>query len=92
MCSCKRFVSASTGSDPKLTVKEFKLTPQPDVTGMFRHMLKLAEAGKIRAAAVAVHADRVDTGSSYALGNGDIAHLVLACQRVIYRLLQEEGD
>lgn len=86
MCGCKQKRAAEK---PTLTVTEFKKTPQSDVVGVLKHMLELAEAGHIRAVAVVAQADRINTSSCYALGNGDIAHLVLACNRVISRLLQE---
>jgi hypothetical protein len=58
---------------------------------MLRHMLHLAEAGHIRAVAVAVHSDIADTGTGFALGDGDIAHLVLALERTKLRLLNESN-
>jgi hypothetical protein len=57
-------------------VLEFKKVAQGDVVGMLKEMLAMARSGHLRAAAVAVHADIGDTGGCFALGDGDIAHLV----------------
>jgi hypothetical protein len=71
-------------------VLKFKKEAQQDVVGMFKHMTEMARAGHIRAAAVAVHTDVEDTGSAFALGNGNIAQLVCSLERVKKRLLEIE--
>jgi hypothetical protein len=70
-------------------VLEFKKVAQGDVVGMLKEMLAMARSGHLRAAAVAVHADTGDTGGAFALGNGDIAHLVCSLERIKQRLLEE---
>jgi hypothetical protein len=88
----RRLIGRRENKNPrgKLQVLSFSQKAQSDVTGLLRNMLQRAEAGQIRAVAVAAHSGRGDTGSAYALGDGDIAHLVCAIERVKLRLLEEE--
>jgi hypothetical protein len=69
-------------------VIEFRLTAQADVVSVLRDALKMAENGEIRAVAVAFHVDRRSTGTVYAIGDGDVAHLVCALERLKMRLLE----
>ena len=67
------------------------LESQADVTGVLRDALKRAEAGEVRAVAVATQMRNRYTASAYALGDGDIANLVCSLERLKLRLLAD-GD
>lgn len=66
--------------------------PQQDVIGLLRESLARAEAGDIRAIAICVQGSPNTTATTFALGNGDVAHLITACQRLNLRLLDHRGD
>lgn len=61
--------------------------PQQDVIGLLRELLGRAERGEIRAVVVAAHAGNEDTGTAFALGDGNVAHLVCALERAKLSLL-----
>ena len=99
MCRCSQsLVGHAEAKNPtaalekpgKLRVLQFKQHPQGDVVDMLEEVLAMAKRGHIRAAAIAVHADIGDTGGGYALGDGDIAHLVCSLERIKKRLLEED--
>jgi hypothetical protein len=61
----------------------------PDVVRALEVVLARAKEGRVVAVAIAVHEIENGTGSSYELGaRGDMAHLVLALERVKRRLLE----
>lgn len=66
--------------------------PQEGVIGALREALEMAERGEIRAIAIATHCDNRSTGTIYALGDGNIAHLVCALERLKLRLLEANED
>ena len=64
--------------------------PQQDVVGTLRDMLARAERGEVRAVAIASHTVPTSTSTTFALGDGNVAHLVCALERLKLRLLEEE--
>ena len=64
--------------------------PQEGVICTLRDMLARAERGEVRAVAIAAHTVPTNTSTVYALGDGNIAHLVCALERLKLRLLEEE--
>jgi len=79
----------SISEKPELRVTQFRKVAQQDVVGMLKEMLAMARSGHLRAAAVAVHADIGNTGGVFALGDGDVAHLICSLERIKLRLLEE---
>jgi len=65
--------------------------PQQDVIGLLRELLERAERGEVRAVAVAAHAGNEDTGTAFAMGDGNVAHLVCALERLKLGLLNYRG-
>ena len=63
---------------------------QADVVDCLRHLLQKAERGDLRAVGVVAQARMSGTSTAYALGDGDMAHLVCAIERLKTRLLSEE--
>lgn len=64
----------------------------PEVVELLSDMLQKAKDGEIIGVAVAAAASRRCDGSVYCIGDGDIATLVLACERVKMRLLRLGED
>lgn len=64
--------------------------PQDDVIAVLREVLARAERGEVRAVAIAVHQSPNETATIYAMGDGDMAHLNLAIDRIKLRLLDIE--
>ena len=68
----------------------FKMLDAPamsDVVEILGEMLEKAKAGDLRSVAIAFESRECGTGSSFALGDGDTAHLVCAMERLKLRLL-----
>lgn len=68
---------------------EVRLAPVADVVDGLRDALARAERGEIRGYVLATACDAAATGSTFAIGDADIAHLYLACARAQQRLLDE---
>ena len=62
---------------------------QEDVVGVLEDMLARAKRGEVRAVALACHLVPTSTSTIYALGDGNVAHLVCALERVKLRLLED---
>jgi hypothetical protein len=63
--------------------------PVPEVVAALEHALEMARSGDlIGVGIVAAHRGRCD-GTSFALGESNIATLVLSCERLKLRLLRE---
>jgi hypothetical protein len=82
-------ISQKDARPAALKVLGFKQYAQGDVVDMLEDMLAMAKSGHIRAAAVAIHADVGNTGGGFALGNGDVAHLVCSLERIKLRILDD---
>ena len=61
--------------------------PRDDVVEVLAELLERARDGHIRSVAIAWEARGSGTGSAFALGDGDLAHLVCAQERLKLRLL-----
>lgn len=72
---------------------ERRAEPRADVVAHLEDLLRRAKAGEVRGIAVAVSADRGCEATSYTIGDGTIAQLVLAVRRLELRLLDhvEQG-
>jgi hypothetical protein len=68
-----------------------KLEPEPvaEVVALLEEMLERARAGEIIGVGAAACSGRADA-TSYTIGEGNIASLVLACRRLERRLLDHE--
>lgn len=64
-----------------------RLDPVPDVVALLEALLEGARAGEIRGIAVAIACDDRHTGSAVEIGDGTIADLYLAIDRVKLRML-----
>jgi hypothetical protein len=67
--------------------------PVEEVVALLREVLARAEAGEVIGVGVAMACTGRCDGTAYAVGDGNIATLVLACERLKARLLSvgEEG-
>jgi len=63
--------------------------PVPEVVALLEHMLRRAYDGEIIGLGVIAACTGRADASAYALGDADIATLVLACERIKARLLRE---
>lgn len=68
---------------------ESQLQPCADVVEVAERMLEMAKAGEIRAIAIACEAPGACAVTAFAMGDGDVAHLVLSIERLKLRLLTE---
>ena len=64
-----------------------RLAPVPAVVDALEDLLERAKSGEIRGFAVAASCDAGSDGTTYELGDGGIASLVLAMERLKLRLL-----
>lgn len=78
------------GAIGRATLHQIPVVAAPDVIATLREMLARAEAGEIIAVGIAYAKRGRIEGTAYALGDGDIAGLVLATRRLEYRLLNHE--
>ena len=62
----------------------------PEVVELLREALQRAESGEIIGVGIVVACSRRCGASSYSIGSGNIASLVLACRRLERRLLDHE--
>ena len=75
-----------------MTVKKLHLVdnePVPEVVDALRDALIRAERGEIIGVGIAMACTGRADGTSYAVGKGGIATLVLSCERLKMRLLSE---
>lgn len=75
-----------------VSLEERQLAPHPDVVATCEELLERAKAGRIRSIAVVMEVQGRCTSTAYAMGDGDVAHLVCAIERVKLRLLAGIGD
>ena len=71
-------------------LSERRLTPCGDVIEILRETLAKAEAGEIRAVAIACEQPAAVTMTVFAYGDGDRAHLVYSLTKLINRLITED--
>lgn len=73
-------------------VRLHALTPEPvpEVVALLEDMLERAKAGEVIGVGVVSACRGRADGTAYALGEGSIASLVLACERLKLRLLMHE--
>lgn len=71
------------------TLSLMRQGPVPEVVALLEDMLRRAHAGEIIALGVIAACTGRADASAYALGESDIATLVLACERLKMRLLRE---
>lgn len=66
--------------------------PVPEVVSLLEDALERARRGELRAVGLVAHSRGRCDATSYALGEGTIATLVLACRRLELRLLAHGED
>lgn len=76
-------------SDGPISLAERQLQPCADVVDVAERILEMAKAGKICAIAIAYEAPGACTGTAFAMGDGDVAHVLLPIERLKLRLLTE---
>lgn len=69
-----------------------RLEPVPSVVALLEDVLRRARAGEIRGVAIAATCDARCDGSAFDLGDGGVAGLNLAIDRLKGRLLAHHGD
>ncbi len=79
-------------SEDVVSLAERRLEPCPDVVEVLEAALKRAQQGEIRSVAIAAECTGQCTSTVHAMGDGDVAHLTLALQRLIWRLIVEVGE
>lgn len=76
----------------QLVVVESERTVVPGVVEVLEDALRRARAGEIRAVGVVAHTRGLSDSTVFDLGEGTIASLVLACERLKLRLLAVGED
>lgn len=74
---------------PIIPLREIKPGPVPEVIEALEEALRRAQKGEIIGVGIVSACDGRADGSMFAIGDGDIARLVLACERLKMRLLRE---
>lgn len=72
----------------ELVVIESEREPVPAVVRVLEEALERARAGEIRGVGLVAHTRGRCDATVYTLGEGTIASLVLACERLKHRLLE----
>lgn len=70
-----------------MSIEVLKSEPVPDVIEICEDLLERAKAGTMIAIAVAAQSASATTTTVYSIGDGDVAHLICAIERVKLRLL-----
>lgn len=72
-----------------ISLADARLAPVPDVIVLLEGMLAQAKLGDLRGVAVAAALTRGEEATAYAIGDGSVASLTLAMERLKLRLLTE---